>query len=143
MKRDVVVLSEMARRVVLDAMVHALVGVHDIEVLAVSVSAKHVHVLARFPLGKKPTFSKRALHSPRMSAVDDQVRHLIGIAKKESAKALTGAGLAEPGGVWARKGKVVPIEGRAHQVTVFQYILKHAPKERAAVWSFRDEGNDM
>ncbi len=29
---------------------------------------------------------------------------------KESSKALTRAGLATPGGVWARRGKIVPIK---------------------------------
>ncbi len=143
MTRAAVVLRVEARGVVVGALVHALVEVHGIEVLAVSVSAMHMHVLARFSLGKKPTFSKRGLRSERTSAVDDQVRHLMGIAKKESAKRLVSEGLAKPGGVWARKGKIVPIRDRGHQVNVYKYILDHACKEGAAVWSFRDGIDDQ
>ncbi len=139
MKREAVVLSGEARRVVVEAIVHALASVHRLDVLAVSVSATHMHVLARFPSAQKPTFSKRGLRDNRTSAVDDPVRHLIGIAKKESSKALTRAGLAVPGGTWARRGKIVPIKDREHQVNVYRYILEHASKEDAVVWSFQDE----
>jgi len=125
-----------AREVVVDAIVHALVSVHNLEVLAVSVSATHMHTLARFP---KPTFSKRGLPDAPTSAIDDPVRHLIGIAKKESSKALTRTGLTTPGGIWARRGKIVPIKDRAHQINVYKYILEHARKEQAAIWSYRDE----
>ena len=140
MARPEVVLSEGARGVVVDAIVHALVSVHKLEVLAVSVSATHMHTLARFP---KPTFSKRGLPDTPTSAINDPVRHLIGVAKKESSKALTRAGLAAPGGVWARKGKIVPIRNRAHQVNVYKYILEHARKEQAAVWSCKDINDDV
>jgi hypothetical protein len=139
MKRDAVVLAKPSRRAVVEAVVHALVTVHEIETLAVSMSAMHMHVLARFPDGKKPPFSKRGVRNGRTSAVDDPVRHYVGIAKKESAKSLTRAGLADSGGIWARKGKIVPIEDRAHQVAVYRYILNHGPREGAAVWSFKDE----
>lgn len=87
---------------------------------------------------REPTFSKRGLRGQRTSAVDDQVRHLIGIVKKESAKRLIAESLAPPGGVWARKGKIAPIKDRGHQVSVYKYILKHGPREGAAVWSFKD-----
>ena len=140
MTREAVVLSAEARGVACTAIVYALADVHEIEVLAVSVSAMHMHVLARFPLGKKPTFSERGLQGGRTSAVDDQVRHLIGIAKKESSKQLIAEGLVPAGGAWAKRGKIVPIGDRGHQVYVYHYILNHGPREGAAVWSFRDGG---
>ncbi len=141
MKRDAVVLDEGARRVVCEEIRDSLER-HGSEVLAVSVCAKHIHVLARFPLEGKPAFGERGFRGGRTSATDDPVRHIMGLAKQWSAKRLIAEGLATPGGVWARKGKIVPINDRAHQVAVFKYILEHGPKEGAAVWSFRDGDTD-
>jgi len=136
MTREPVWLSVEARRAGLAALHHAMVDVHGLEVLSLAVSAVHLHVLVRLPgdLRRKPTLSKRGL---RGSSVDDPPRHYLGIAKKESAKALAKAGLVEPGGVWATRGKVRPIRDRQHQVNVFHYILDHR-REGAAVWSFKD-----
>ena len=138
MKRSAVVLSGEARRAACEEVRDSLIR-HGAEVLAVSVSTTHMHVLARFPLEGKPTFAERGLRGKRNSAVDDPVRHLVGLAKQWSSKRLIADGLALPGGVWARKGKIVPIKDRAHQVNVYKYIIDHARKEAAAVWSFRDE----
>ena len=57
LKRDPVILSPDARRACVDALVHAWVDIHSVEVLAVSVSAMHMHVLARFGCvaSQKPT----------------------------------------------------------------------------------------
>lgn len=122
MARMPVVLTQQARPVALSAIIEAM-GFHGIELLCAAVSAEHLHLLSRF--------------GPR-DGVPDPPRHYLGIAKKQSAKALVAANLAEPGGVWARKGKIVPITGRAHQVNVFRYILRHEP-QGAAVWSFKDD----
>lgn len=79
----------------------------------------------------KPTASTRGLRAT------DPVRHYVGIAKKESAKTLVAKGLASPGGVWARRGKIVRVHDRRHQVNVLQYIVQHQA-QGAAVWSFRE-----
>ncbi len=141
MKREAVVLSAEARQVACDEIRDSMAR-HGAEVLAVSVSAKHMHVLARFPLDRKPTFAERGLRDKRTSATDDPVRHIMGLAKQWSSKRLVAEGLAPVGGVWAKKGKIVPIKDRGHQVTAFNYILRHGPEEGAAVWSFRDGGSD-
>ncbi|MEX2389790.1 MAG: hypothetical protein WD534_18070 [Phycisphaeraceae bacterium] len=134
MKREPVVLSVEAREAAVRAIQHALVTVHALEVLAIAVGSMHLHVLVRLPEKGKPMFSKRGL---RTSAINDPPRHYMGIAKKESAKSLAAAGLVQPGGIWARRGKIVPIRDRPYQVNVVHYILKHF-EEGAAIWSFRD-----
>ncbi len=52
MSRDAVTLSAEARHTALAVMLQALVRVHQIEILAISVSGQHFHMLARF--GKLP-----------------------------------------------------------------------------------------
>jgi hypothetical protein len=126
MPRPPVYLTSEARRVGLTNIHHALVEHSGIESLAVAVGRAHLHVLGRF--GPPDEAS---------SAMADLPRHYLGIAKQWSAKALVKRNLARPGGVWARRGKIKPIENRAHQVRVFDYILAHR-KEGAAVWSFRE-----
>ncbi|MEO0586411.1 MAG: hypothetical protein AAF078_02115 [Planctomycetota bacterium] len=49
LNRDPVVLSPQARHVALEALHHAFVEVHNLEVLAVAVGAKHLHVLTTTP----------------------------------------------------------------------------------------------
>ncbi|MBI1368531.1 MAG: hypothetical protein GC162_07730 [Planctomycetes bacterium] len=136
MTRPPVHLSPAARRAAALAVRLAMVDIHHLQVLALAISAEHLHVLVRLPatLRQKPTLSKRGT---RTSSLDDPARHYLGIAKKESAKSLAAARLAAPGGIWARRGKVKPIADRAHQLRVYQYILNHA-QQGAAVWSFRD-----
>jgi len=136
MKRPPVFLSPPAREVVVEAIRYALVGVHALELLALAISSQHLHMLVRLPesLRRKPTLSKRGL---RMSSVDDPARHYMGIAKKESSKQLAAEKLVAPGGVWAKRGKIVPIADRPHQVNVYHYILDHI-REGAVTWSFRE-----
>lgn len=124
MNRDAVVLSVEARRVAVISIRHALIDVHGIEVIAIAVGGMHLHLLGRFPAAQKPTDS-----IPRLRATDP-VRHFVGIAKKEAAKRLAEAGLVERGGVWARKGKIVRVNDRSHQVNAFNYILLHANEAR-------------
>ena len=114
MKREPVTLSPEARRLACDLMARALVF-HELEPLVVAVDSHHYHILARFH--------------------DHNPRKWVGIAKSRSARAIAEAGWADPGGVWAIRCKVTPINDRAHQVTVFKYILKHANRG-AALWTF-------
>ncbi len=104
---------------------------HGIEGLAISISATHMHLLARFPLEqRKPTLDERGL---RTSAVDDPVRHFIGQIKQWSSKRLIREGLLE-GGAWGRRGKIVPIRDRHHQLNTYRYIIAHRDAH-AAVWT--------
>ncbi|MFW5681593.1 MAG: hypothetical protein ACOC1G_01180 [Phycisphaeraceae bacterium] len=140
MKREPVWLSVEARDAAVEAIRVALVDVHRLQVLAIAVCSAHLHVLARFPaeLKRTPTDSIRGLRS---SALDDPPRHFLGIAKKESAKTLAALGFVPAGGVWARRGKIVPITDRTHQVRVYHYVLDHR-REGAAAWSFRPKPTD-
>ncbi|MFW6336959.1 MAG: hypothetical protein ACOC3G_07505 [Phycisphaeraceae bacterium] len=135
--REPVMLSEGARGAAVEMMRHALVDVHRLDVLAISVSGMHLHILARFGVpALKPTASRRGLGHHELREADP-ARYYMGIAKERSSKGLVAAGLAAPGGVWARRGKIKPVRDRTHQLRVYRYILAHA-SEGAAVWSFRE-----
>jgi len=138
LNREPVILSPDARRVCVDAMVYAWVEVHGVEVLVVSVSAMHMHVLER--LGRvppKPISAQKPAPSRGGLRERDPARYYMAIAKERSAKALSAAELVTPGGVWAKRGKIVPIKDRSHQLNVYRYILEHQD-EGAVVWSYRD-----
>ena len=132
MTREPVVLSDAARFAAVEAILHALVEVHQVEVLAVSVDGVHAHVVAKFGCAKlqKPTPSRRGLRER------DPARYFMGIAKERSAKALAAAGLVAVGGVWAKRGKIQPVKDRPHLLNVVPYVLEHF-HEGAAVWDFK------
>lgn len=135
MTREPVYLSVPARRACVQALAYAWVDVHEIEVLAIAVGRCHMHVLARFRRsqdGPKPSLSRGGLREK------DPARYYVGIGKERSAKALASKSLVKPGGVWAKRGKIVPIKDRQHQLHVYSYILDHE-KEGAATWSFKDQ----
>ncbi len=135
LKRPTVLLSAAQRQLVLVEFRETLIA-HDVRIIAIAVGATHLHVLAQFPPPPpKPMFIEHGLE--RTSAIDDPVRHLMGIAKQWSAKRLVREGHFDQGPIWGKRGKIVPIRDRQHQLNVFDYITKHAA-ERAAVWSFRD-----
>ena len=79
-----------------------------------AVGRHHFHLLGRF--------------------ADRQPRRWVGIAKKCSALALSGAGLAEPGGVWAVRCHCEPITDREHQLQAAKYVADHE-HEGAVVWA--------
>jgi hypothetical protein len=133
MARPGVTLSSAARKVACDKMVEAL-RFHQVEALALCVGGRHWHVLARFP--SRTQSKSRGIAIPRLWRNRD-ARHYMGIAKKESARALSKLQLASAGGVWAKGCGVKPVKDRRHQLRVFGYILEHA-KQGAEVWSFRD-----
>jgi hypothetical protein len=64
------------------------------------------------------------------------VRYAIGKAKSWSSRQIRREGTMPmgEGGLWAARGKVVPISSRAHQLAVVRYIREHR-QEGAAVWS--------
>ncbi len=123
--RSKVLLDVPSRAVAVRVMGEALLW-HDVEVIDLCVDRVHFHVLARF----RPV--DRTLQEG--VARNRSARHLIGIAKKRAARALSDAGLVAPGGVWGKRCGVRPVKDRQHQLTVARYIPKHANKG-AVVWS--------
>lgn len=85
-------------------------------VLAIAVAKVHAHLLVELP---------RAL---------DEVKAIIGDAKKKSSRALE---RSMPGSIWAAGGKYKRIMESAHQHNVFEYIL-YQQGALAWTWSFRD-----
>jgi REP element-mobilizing transposase RayT len=115
MKRERVSIATDLRQFVATAVAEKL-GSVEIQVLIVSVDARHLHLLGRFHD-----------HAPRA---------WVGKAKKHSSHLLRQGGLrTEEGGLWARRTRADPIRDRAHQLNVFGYILRHREKG-AAVWRF-------
>ncbi|MDP6637181.1 MAG: hypothetical protein QGG42_19955 [Phycisphaerae bacterium] len=114
MKAEPVVLTVVQRGAACDAMLEKFIAC-GVKVIALSVGAKHYHILAQFP--------------------DARVRHWVGLAKKSSSRILGKFGL--PGRVWARKCRALPIVDRSHQVNTFEYILAHR-QQGSRVWTFRD-----
>jgi REP element-mobilizing transposase RayT len=87
------------------------------QVLAVSMSSTHVHVLAKMPPGPTP-------------------RIWMGQAKKHATFIAKGKGWT--GKLWAVRCKVTPIKDRQHQLNTYRYILRHV-REGAWVWHFRQD----
>lgn len=78
MTRDAVRLCLQSRQTILDEIIDSA-SKHCLELLAVSVSAMHFHLLAKFPMNRrKPTLDECWL---RTSSVDDPVRHIVGQLK--------------------------------------------------------------
>ena len=114
LKRPPVHLTVEQRRIAGQAVVEMVVD-QGIELLALSLDAVHLHLLARFP--------------------DGVVRPAVGRAKKHAYHELRETGHA--GKVWAKRCGVKPIAGRAHQVRAYHYILEHE-QVGAWTWSFRE-----
>lgn len=125
-------LSPQACAVACDELVASLKH-QKIEAIACSVDDHHFHVLARFrlpkPTGSNPWASTRTKNQP----IYAYIRHTTGLAKSRAARAVSSARLVPTGGVWGKRFKITPIADRAHQVTVFKYILAHAARG-AATW---------
>lgn len=80
-------------------------------VLAAAVSNTHIHMLIKVP--------------------DHEARHWIGLAKKHAWFEIRDTGWKEK--LWAKRGKIQPIQSRSHQRNCFAYILRHI-YEGAWVW---------
>jgi REP element-mobilizing transposase RayT len=87
---------------------------HRVQVLAISVSGDHVHLLGRLP--------------------HETARKLVGLAKAHASHAIRDA---IPGVVFAKKCKLKPIRDREHHVATFGYISDHR-EEGAWIWTFRE-----
>ncbi len=110
LRREPVTLTPVAQQLARDTILAAL-QFHSIEVVVVAVTAVHFQILARFP-HQKP-------------------RHWVGIAKKESARALSRHTLVVPGGTWAVRTHCNPISDRPHQMQVVRYTPCRVPRSGA------------
>jgi hypothetical protein len=115
LKQGAVVLPPLFRRIVGRAVLEMLQRL-TAQVLCVSMSATHLHLLAKMPVGPVP-------------------RQWVGRAKKHSNFISKERGWT--GKLWAVRGKVLPIADRQHQLNTFGYILRHLG-ECAWVWDFRN-----
>jgi hypothetical protein len=136
MKRQRVVLEIPQRKLACRTMVAAL-RFHAVDLIALAVGPKHFHMLARFaPNPEHPLPTQCPIPGINTSAPPSRIRtprHLVGIAKKESARALSKAGLLPEGGAWGKRCRPRPIRDRAHQLRVVGYIKDHV-EEGAVVW---------
>ncbi len=141
MTRDAVALSPKERHAVAQALTEKM-REWDTEFVNLAVSATHFHLLVRFrPLDGQQS---RGMAIPRLSESsalqdgrDTLPRHLIGLLKKHSAHTLRQQGLTtRPGGLWAKRGKVIPITSRDHQVAVARYIARHTREGAVVVSGF-------
>lgn len=127
-------LSAEARHIACRVMVESLRR-HAAEVIALCVDDHHFHLLVRFPesADRDPATARKDGNTSLAIA-----RHCVGIAKKDSARALSDGGLVSPGGVRATRARCLPVRDRVHQLNVFRYIQGHA-KCGAAVWTILQE----
>jgi hypothetical protein len=162
MKRDEVFLDWEHRVIACREMGRTLVH-HGVELLDLCVCAAHYHLLARFtpvrsdespgiqipglPEGSRIPGLPGEIQIPGLPKGKDLdtfevlkrvARHYVGIAKKNSSRALSDAGLVSPGGVWAVRGSIEPVADRQHQLNVVRYVRDHAARG-AAVWSLLPE----
>jgi REP element-mobilizing transposase RayT len=86
----------------------------NVQVIAVSVSEDHVHMLAHLPVAT--------------------TRKVVGLAKSRASFRVRDV---IPRTLWGRRCKAKPIRDREHHVKTFNYILKHKRKG-AWTWTFRD-----
>ena len=115
LKQPPVKIEHDLREVVARAMV-AKLQEYTAQVLVLSVSSNHVHLLAKMPAGPIPKL-------------------WLGYAKREATFQLKAVGWQ--GKLWAKGGKVNPVRDRQHQLNTFEYILRHRG-EGAWVWDFRE-----
>ena len=119
MKRDPVRLEKRLRSVALVAIVKSLRG-DDVELLVASLDDHHLHLLGRFR--------------------KNNPRRIVGWAKLEATRAVksylkahgAAVGLVrrirEVEGIWAKRGKALPVRDRAHQISVCGYIASHGKR---------------
>lgn len=115
MHREPVALEERLRERARDSIVDKA-GRVGLDVACLAVARAHVHLLARFQARKAA------------------VVRVVGQLKRHSSHALREA---IPGKLWGAGCHIVAVKDRAHQVTAFNYIVRHAVSEGAAVWDRR------
>jgi hypothetical protein len=105
MKRDPVHIERELRGIVVEEFALRL-WQEGSDVVVGSFDDHHLHILLR-----------AGEHDPR---------HLIGVAKRHTSHLLRQLGpRVEPGGIWAKRSKAIPINDRSHQLNVTGYIFDH------------------
>jgi hypothetical protein len=119
MKHDPVELTHDQRMNVCTAFYDALVE-RGVEVVELSIGAKHWHALTRFvPIDQVPTKQR----DPKL---------LIGAAKGKCSYVLSQKGMVKPGGIWAHGCRTLPIEDEEHFWNTRKYVHDHV-RQGAAV----------
>ena len=113
MKRPPVGLTPDERRTAGRAMIEKLLELGP-EVLSLAIDGVHYHILTRLR--------------------DVPARQTVGRAKLHAYHELVRGGPARK--IWAKRCRVRPIEGRAHQLRTYRYILDHSAAG-AWTWSFK------
>ena len=116
LKQEPIALGQAFRECVGKALRERLEGLGAI-VVAVSVSSRHVHVLAKMPF--------------------DCPRQWVGLAKKHAWYELRDRHQWN-GKLWGKRGKYIPVRDREHQLRVYHYILEHAA-HGAWIWKWGDD----
>jgi hypothetical protein len=88
--------------------------------IAIAVSAQHIHMLAK--------------------AHAKKVRLQAGDAKKHAWFEMRDSGWKQK--LWAKRGKFLEIRDREHQLNVFYYILRHE-EQGAWVWYYTPPKDDQ
>jgi hypothetical protein len=114
MTQDAVSLEPEWRAIIGAALVEKLQEL-DVQLLCLSMSSTHAHLLGKMPPGPVP-------------------RQLVGLAKKHAKFVCNEKGWE--GKLWAVRSKPNPIKDRPHQLNTYYYILRHI-NEGAWVWDFR------
>ena len=116
MTQDSVTLNPEWRKIVGAAVREKLTAL-GAQLLCVSMSNTHLHVLAKMPSGPTP-------------------RAWMGRAKAKASLVAKDNGWT--GKLWAVRTKITPIKDRQHQLNTFGYILAHVD-EGAWAWDFRKD----
>jgi hypothetical protein len=127
MKRERVILTPAQRKFACLVMGESLLY-RQVDLLDLCVGAKHWHILARC-LVPNDYLGARKYKDPHRDP-----RHLVGLAKKRSAREMSRIGLIAEGGVWAIRCSPLPIRDMDHLANVAKYILDHR-KQGAEVCS--------
>jgi hypothetical protein len=123
-------LSPKAQRLALDTMIEAI-GHRGGAVRIACMDDHHFHILMRLPEASKPTLVKAWVSHQRGDHLP-LVRWIVGHAKSRAARALSDAGLVEPGGVWATRMHMRRIIDEAQFRAATAYIGAHAQEPREA-----------
>jgi REP element-mobilizing transposase RayT len=118
MTRPAVHLSTISQKVVISSMREACAS-QDVDLAAICVDDHHVHALIR--------------------CTNQDPRLVFGIAKKDSARRLSTAGLVAPGGTWGVRSHITPIVDREHQVVCVNYIVGHGSRGATIWWIGMDK----
>ena len=128
MESDAVLLDQRQREAVCDTLLGAF-EFHKVEVTDLAVAARHYHLCARFP----------SVDVPANNAMEDErnpvPRYLLGKAHSYVSNQMRKRNIAVyPGGLFAKRPKVIPVESEEHFAHLAEYIQRHA-REGAVVLS--------